>query len=116
MTNTFPIDLTSLCRTADSSGPQWSQETEDLDMTVLSWNKGKTIVAHTNHEVDVLVVVLEGIGEVTVNGETHALQAGQALVIPKGAERSFFASGDCFRYLSIHKRRLGLHPVRRAKQ
>jgi quercetin dioxygenase-like cupin family protein len=90
------------------SGPQWSRETDDLDMTLLSWRRGKTIAAHVNREVDVLVVAIEGEGDVTVDGAVHRLRAGQALLIPKGAERGFAATAASFGYLSIHKRRGGL--------
>ena len=34
---------------------------------------------------DALVTVLEGTGEITINGVPHALKAGESVVIPAGA-------------------------------
>ena len=34
---------------------------------------------------DALVTVLEGTGEITINGVPHALEAGESVVIPAGA-------------------------------
>ena len=93
------IDLNKLCRAAEGSGPQWGHETDDLDLTLLSWGVGGNVAPHVNDEVDVLMIALDGAGEVTVSNETHPLRPGQALLIPKGAERSIRCTGDRFRYL-----------------
>lgn len=102
------IDLTELCRNATGSGPQWGHESEDLNLTLLSWEAGKSIAPHVNNEVDVVAIVLDGAGEFTVNGQAYPLSAGQALLIPKGAERSIWSGDNGFRYLSLHRRRRGI--------
>ena len=105
------IDLVALGEASEGNGPQWSYESADLDLTFLSWQSGREIAAHVNGEVDVVLFVVVGTGEVTVNGETHALTAGQALLIPKGSERAIRCTGERFSYLSIHRRRAGLWPT-----
>jgi len=104
------VDLLKSCRDPAHSGVQWAHECEDLDMTLLSWAPGKRIEAHVNSEVDVVLIGIEGQGEVTVNGETHEMRGGVALLIPKGAERAIQATAERFSYLSLHKRRRRLMP------
>jgi len=103
-------DLLQCCRDPAHSGVQWAHECEDLDMTLLSWAPGKRIEAHINTEVDVVLIGIEGQGEVRVNGETHEMRGGVALLIPKGAERAIQATTERFSYLSLHKRRRRLMP------
>ena len=105
------IDLLALAAAPQGNGPQWSHESADLDLTLLSWQSGQEIAAHVNAEVDVVFFVVDGSGEVIVNGATHALTAGQALLIPKGSERAIRCTGERFSYLSIHRRRTGLWPT-----
>lgn len=105
------IDLVGLYRAAEGSGPQWGHESEDLDLTLLNWTAGQQVAAHVNNEVDVVMIVVAGMGEVVVNGHAHQLTPGQALLIPKGAERAIRCTGERFGYLSVHRRRRGLWPT-----
>jgi len=98
---TGPVDLTQL----DGEGPLWGLASTDLNATLLAWPPGHQVAEHVNDELDVLVVVLEGGGEVRVDGQEHFVSAGQALLIEKGAARSFTAGPEGLRYLSVHRRR-----------
>ena len=60
---------------------------------------------HVNAELDVLVVVLGGTGVAIVDGEAHAVAAGHALLVERGATRRITAGEFGMRYLSIHRRR-----------
>src|SRR5689334_8138381 len=103
------VDLVALAVAGGArSGPRWSTESTDLDITLLAWSAGEAIASHRNDEVDVLLVVVAGMGAVTVNGVVHVLTPGQALLIPKGAERAVRCTGPSFSYLSVHRRRRGL--------
>jgi uncharacterized protein (DUF2249 family)/mannose-6-phosphate isomerase-like protein (cupin superfamily) len=93
------------------SGPQWAHECEDLDLTLLSWEKGKRIESHVNNEVDGVLIGIEGTGVVTVNGEAHEMRANVMLLIPKGCEHSIESTSERFSYLSMHRRRRGLMPT-----
>ena len=93
-----------------NSGPQWGQESEQLDITVLSWEKGRGLEAQVNSEVDVVFVVLQGEGVATVAGEEIALHPGIILPVPRGVERAVRGTSERLTYASIHQRRRGLMP------
>lgn len=100
------VDLQTL---VPSNGAMWGTETEDLDATLVSWAAGKGVAAHTNREVDVVMVVLEGRGRVQRGEEILEVEKGQVVVFPKGIERSITAD-DRLTYLNVHKRRKRLMP------
>ncbi len=106
------VDLLQCCREGVGVGPEWARECEDLDITLLVWGPGKQIAPHINDEVDVVLIGIEGQGEVTVNAQVYMMRPGAALLIPKGAERAIQAAVDCekFCYVSLHKRRRKLIP------
>ncbi len=93
-----------------NSGPQWGEESEQLDVTVLSWEEGRGLEAQINNELDVVFVILQGKGIATVAGEEIALHAGMVLPIPKGVERAVRSTSERLTYASIHQRRRGLMP------
>ncbi len=99
------VDLKALSQEASQGGPQWGLACEDLNATLLWWPDQHTITPHVNNEVDVLLLVMDGSGTVVVNGEEIAMSAGQALLIPKGAERAIRSATPSFCYLNIHRRR-----------
>ncbi len=107
----FLIDLPSWAREATQSGPIWSHESSDLDLTLLSWGAQQGISAHINDEVDVVLIGVAGVGEVIVNNEVYRLAPGQMLLIPKHAERSLWCTEARWSYLSLHRRRRGLWPT-----
>lgn len=109
-------DLNLLAEQAAHFGPQWGQESEDLNITLLTWEAAKRIEAHVNTEVDVVVIGVEGRGTVTVDGEALELKPGVAMLIPKGCERAFVGGPEKFSYLSIHRRRRGLMPTSNIKR
>ena len=80
----------------------------DLDGNLVRLAPGRSIDEHVNRDVDVLVVVRAGDGELTVDGEPHALTLTTLALIPRGTRRSITAGHDGITYLSIHRRRDGL--------
>jgi quercetin dioxygenase-like cupin family protein/hemerythrin len=86
-------------------GPVWGAESEDLNATLLSWDPGSGPPEHVNAERDVLVAVMEGSATVTLDGEEHRLEQGDALVVDKGRARRITAGPNGVRYLSVHLRR-----------
>lgn len=108
------LDLSSLL--AESTGPLWGTATEQLNATFLSWSAGHEIAPHVNNEVDVIMVVLQGEGSLTLDGKTNEMSANFVAVIPKGSERGIIAKSTPFAYLNVHRRRtlqLGEAPPRR---
>ena len=90
------------------SGAVWSlPHGGDLDANLVHLVPDDGIGEHRNDEVDVLVVVRGGTGEIVVDGRPSALSDGVVVLVPKGAARSIRAGGDGLAYLSIHRRRSG---------
>jgi quercetin dioxygenase-like cupin family protein len=91
-------------------GPQWGTETEQLNATILSWENGRGLEAHINHELDVVLVILEGQGEAFIEDEKISLHAGMVVPIARGLVRAINATSERLTYASIHRRRPGLMP------
>jgi quercetin dioxygenase-like cupin family protein len=87
------------------TGPVWGLSTDALNATLLAWPPGHEVVEHTNTELEVLIVVLEGGGTAVVDGRRHALGPGSLLLVETGTSRAIVAGPDGLRYLSIHRRR-----------
>lgn len=98
-------DLGYLAAVSSEGGPRWGTETDDLNATFLVWRLGEGVAEHVNHEVDVIMVGIEGDGEVTIDGRHYRFTAGQVLVIPRSLTRAIRATSDRFGYLNVHKRR-----------
>jgi mannose-6-phosphate isomerase-like protein (cupin superfamily) len=90
------------------SGPLWGMASNDLNATLLAWPPGHELPTHENTERDVLLVVLEGTGQVRVDGLEHEVSRGQAVLIPKGSSRAIRAGAEGVRYLSVHLLRPGV--------
>ena len=86
----------------------WGAASEDLNATILVWPAGEGPAEHVNESRDVLYVVVEGSAELTVDGETSELRAGEARIVDKGARRALVAGPDGVRYATAHLRRPGL--------
>ena len=93
------------------TGPIWGTETEDLDCTVLQWPVGHEIARHVNEEVDVVMTVLQGTGQLEVDDAKTLLKPGLVVVIPKGTARRIKAETEPLVYLNVHKRRKRLMPT-----
>jgi mannose-6-phosphate isomerase-like protein (cupin superfamily) len=92
------VDLATVLDGSRAQGAVWSHATTGVR-------------AHVNSEVDVLLVAVEGQGRVVVGDVVHVLQAGQALVVPKGTRREIYSLGERFAYLTCHRRRPRLWPI-----
>ena len=70
------------------TGPLWGMASRDLNATLLAWPPGHELVADTNSELDVLLIVVES-----------------ALLVEKGSSGAIRAGADGVRYVSVHRRR-----------
>jgi quercetin dioxygenase-like cupin family protein len=86
----------------------WGAASDDLNATMLVWPAGDGPPEHVNAERDVLYVVVDGGGELKVDGDTQELRAGDALIVDKGRSRALVAGADGIRYVTAHLRRGGL--------
>jgi quercetin dioxygenase-like cupin family protein len=105
------IDIAAVLRQASNDGPVWSVNSEQLNVNLIRLPAGDGVAEHVNNEVDVLLTVFEGSGELTVDGSVERLSAGSALLIPRGAKRALRCTAGPLVYLTCHRRRAGLMPM-----
>jgi quercetin dioxygenase-like cupin family protein len=103
----LPVDLEALSASAmGREGVIWSlQAAPDLNANLVRFDVGRGIGEHVNDEVDVVFVGVSGAGDVQVDGQEHALDAGKLVFVPKGARRSIRSASEDFAYLTVHRRR-----------
>jgi uncharacterized protein (DUF2249 family) len=94
----------------DVLGAVWKLQARerDLDSNIIALTPGAGIGAHAGPDVDVLIHVLAGSGQLTT--ELHALQLrpGALIWLPRRSRRQFTAGPDGLRYLTVHQRRKAL--------
>lgn len=104
------ITLGGVPHSPDAPSLLGSLASADLNVNLLRFTGERGIDPHVNSDVDVLIVVLDGEGVLTVDEETVTLAAGQAVIVPKGAKRSIRSAGEQVAYLTCHGVRRGLMP------
>jgi hypothetical protein len=98
---TAPVDMSR----PQGDGPVWGMASEDLNATLLAWSPGDGVADHVNADRDVLILVTEGSGCATIDGQEHRLHPDHVLLIRKRSHRQIVAGADGLRYLSVHVRR-----------
>ena len=102
-----PVDLASLAGGGGHPGARWRLDGEDLQANLVRLGRGDRIQPHRNDEVEVLVVVVSGRGELTLDGQVHQLAPMVVAHLPKGTVRAIEAVDGPLAYLSVHRRRSG---------
>jgi uncharacterized protein (DUF2249 family)/quercetin dioxygenase-like cupin family protein len=94
----------------DATGAVWKLQfrERDLDSNLIALPPGGTIEAHDGPDLDVLIHVLAGSGELTTERGVLDLQPGALLWLPRRSRRRFTAGPEGLRYLTIHQRRQAL--------
>lgn len=88
------------------AGARWHLTGEgDLNANLVSFPAGAGVGEHRNDLLDVLIVGVDGSGEVVVDGAVHPLRPACAILVPRGALRSTRAGSEGFAYLTVHRRR-----------
>ncbi len=104
-------DTTALSTTAaDATGVIWKLQMRerDLDSNIIALAPGATIDTHAGPDVDVLIHVLAGSGQLTTELDALALRPGSLTWLPRRSRRQFTAGPDGLRYLTVHQRRQAL--------
>jgi quercetin dioxygenase-like cupin family protein len=100
-----PVNLAGLAGGGSHLGARWRLDGEDLQANLVRLGQGDRIQPHRNDELEVLVVVVCGRGELTVDGQVHQLAPLVVAHLPKGTVRAIAAVNGPLAYLSIHRRR-----------
>ncbi|WP_423488301.1 DUF2249 domain-containing protein [Mycobacteroides sp. PCS013] len=100
---------------SDAAGVSWKLEVRerDLDSNVITLAPNSGIDSHTGADVDVLIYVLWGTGQLTTEVGAIELYPGFLLWLPRRSRRGFSAGPDGLRYLTVHQKReiLALTPT-----
>ncbi len=108
-TNPPPRMLTNTAAATEpnASGALWKLEVRerDLDSNVIALAPDGRIDAHTGADVDVLIHVLSGSGQLCTENGLIDLVPGALLWLPKHSRRAFVAGPAGLRYLTVHKKR-----------
>ena len=99
------VDLAGLAAAGHRPGAVWRLDGEDLQANLIRLGLGDRIQPHRNDEVEVLMVVVAGRGELTLDGQVHPLAPMALVHVPKGAVRAVAAVDGPLTYLSVHRRR-----------
>lgn len=95
----------SMARQTAGSVWQLDPETRDLDANIIVLQPDDEIGMHTGPELDVLILMLEGSGELETELTTIPVQQGAVLWLPKKAQRRFVAGADGLKYFTVHQRK-----------
>ncbi len=92
------------------NGAVWKlqEEQRDLDSNIIALPPEGTIDAHTGPDLDVLIHVLAGSGQLATELETLELTPGALVWLPRRSRRQFTAGPEGLRYLTVHQRRQAL--------
>lgn len=95
---------------ADVSGAVWKLQARerDLDSNVIALPPGGIIDAHAGPDLDVLIHVLAGRGQLRTELGIVDLAPGSLLWMPRRSRREFVAGEHGLRYLTVHQRRQAL--------
>jgi uncharacterized protein (DUF2249 family)/quercetin dioxygenase-like cupin family protein len=95
---------------SDATGVAWTLKARerDLDSNIIRLPPTGIIGRHAGPDVDVLVHVLAGTGELATENGAVALAPGALVWLPRRSSRQFTAGSDGLSYLTVHQRRQAL--------
>ena len=65
-------------------------QNDSVSFTIFAFDQGEEISTHKANG-DALVTILEGTGQITIDGTPHQLDAGQSIVMPAHTPHSVYA-------------------------
>lgn len=74
-------------------------QNEALSLTLFAFDKGEEISTHAS-DGDAMVVALDGEGEVTIDGKTFTVHAGETILMPSKTPHAVLATA-CFKMFLI---------------
>ncbi len=102
-------DLAVRARQHGEGGAVWKLDDpkRQLDANVVALPPGDRIERHMAGDLDVLIHVTHGTGELRTTDGTTALSVGALVWLPQRTEREIVAGADGLCYLSVHQRNRG---------
>jgi quercetin dioxygenase-like cupin family protein len=101
-----PTDLHGIVQAAgEDQGIIWALVSDDLGvkMQLLHFTEGHGVADHPNDVSDVYWLGLVGAAIITLDGRDVTAQAGQVILLPRGASRSVRATSPELTYVIVRK-------------
>ena len=92
---------------ADGPRIRWSVENQ-LQSNLVRLEPDAVVEEHTERELDVLLVVVDGEGTLHADGTEHRVAAPAVVVLPAGTRRAVVAGPAGLAYVTAHRRRTGM--------
>jgi uncharacterized protein (DUF2249 family) len=94
----------------DAAGAVWKLQMRqrDLDSSIICLPPGTSIDAHAGPDLDVLLIVLDGAGQLTTELGELELRPRALVWLPRRSRRQFTAGPDGLSYVTVHRRRQSL--------
>ncbi|WP_214317689.1 DUF2249 domain-containing protein [Nonomuraea sediminis] len=91
----------------DTAGAVWKLQMSrrDLDSNIIHLQPNATIEAHAGPDLDVLLLVLSGAGELETELNALTLRPESLVWLPRHSRRRFTAGANGLTYLTVHQRR-----------
>lgn len=71
-----------------------------ISLTLFAFDKGEEISSHES-DGDAMVIALDGVGKVTVDGEEFTLNAGESIIMPAKKPHAVFAAEQFKMFLVV---------------
>ena len=66
-------------------------QNDALSLTLFAFDKGEEISSHAS-DGDAMVVAMDGAGQITIDGTTYVLKAGETIIMPARKPHAVFAA------------------------
>lgn len=105
-----PRVLCDVAAPAGHAGVQWklAEPGRQLDANVVRLSPGAVVDTHTEPELDVLLLVVAGDGELSSGQAAEPLEEGALCWLPKASSRRLAAGPQGLSYMTVHARRPGM--------
>jgi len=75
-------------------------QNDAVSLTVFAFDKGEEISSHES-DGDAMVTVLDGAGEITIDGKKYTLRSGETIVMPARKPHAVYAPGPFKMILTV---------------
>lgn len=91
----------------EDGGSIWQLQptARDLDSNIIALPANDEIGLHIGPDLDVLILILQGTGELQTELNVLELQQGALVWLPRNAQRRFIAGPQGIQYLTVHQRK-----------
>ncbi|MCL2478805.1 MAG: cupin domain-containing protein [Treponema sp.] len=75
-------------------------QNDAVSLTVFAFDKGEEIASHDS-DGDAMITVLDGAGEITIDGKKYTLRSGESIVMPAKKPHAVYAPEQFKMFLTV---------------